>query len=476
MSEDLCYLSAIDALRLFRERALSPVELMSAVIERAEAAQPAVNAFTYTYFDEAMDQARAAEARYMRGAPIGPIDGLPVAVKDESEIAGKPVSNGSFALDGYICERTSTVNMRVMEGGGIVHARTATPEFSCAGVTWTKKWGASRNPWNTDFSPGGSSGGSAAALAAGMCILATGSDIGGSIRIPAAACGVVGLKAAYGRIPSDPPFNMDTFSHEGPMGRSVADTALFFNLMAGHHPPDIASLREKMTIPLEHSATLEGRRIALSPDLGVFAVTSEMREALDAAADRLRELGATVEHVDLGWQEEWTEKALTYLYMHFGKYIDSFSEGLGDRMTSYARDFAEASREIGPGELIEVNTAIGHMHASLGPLLEEFDALICPTLALAGVPALFDSTRDTIDIDGTQVSPLFGWALTYPFNMLSRCPVMSVPIGRSVEGVPIGMQIVSRSYREDLAFRVAAAYESSQGNWYASAEGRPKLP
>lgn len=269
---------------------------------------------------------------------------------------------------------------------------------------------------------------------------------------------------------------MDTFSHDGPMGRSVADTALFFNLLAGHHPPDIASLREEMTIPLEHSRSLEGRRIACSPDLGLFAVSGEVRDALDAAVDRLRELGATVEHVDLGWREEWTAKALTYLYMHFGTYIRGFSEMLGDRMTSYAREFAEASRDIGTGELIEVNSAIGHMHATLGPALEDHDALICPVLGLAGLPALFDSTRDTVEIDGRQVSPLFGWALTYPFNMLSRCPVLSVPIARGGEGVPIGMQIVARSYREDLAFSIAAAYEASQGNWYSNAEGRPTLP
>lgn len=475
MSDELCYMPATEALRLFRSRDLSPVELMKAVIDRAEAVQPAVNAFTYTHFEEAMQLAREAEARYASGNPAGAIDGLPVAVKDESLIAGKPVSNGSFALEGYIAEHTSPVNQRVLAAGGIVHARTATPEFSCAGVTWTKMWGVCRNPWNTDYSPGGSSGGSGAALAAGMCTLATGSDIGGSIRVPASACGVVGIKAAYGRIPSDPPFNMDTFSHEGPMGRTVADTALLFNLMAGHHPPDIASLRETMTIPAELPRSLKGMRIAFSPDLGVFTVGHEVRTALDAAAERLRGLGAVVEPVELGWQKEWPLKALSYLHMHFGTYIASFMDELGDRMNSYSRAFAEDARHVGAGELFEVNTAIGKMHATLGPLLEEYDAMICPVMGLPGVPAELDSTRDSLEIDGTPVSPMSGWALTYPFNMLSRCPVLSVPIGHGSKGVPIGMQIVARNYREDLAFTVGAAYEASRGGWYGKGEPRPAV-
>ena len=185
---ELCYLPATEALAAFRARTLSPRELMQAVIARAEAIAEPVNAFTFTYFEEALAAASAAERRYAKGETAGPLDGLPVGIKDESFIAGKPTSSGSLVTEDEIAERSSAMNERIMAAGGIVHARTATPEFSCAGYTWSRRWGITRNPWNPEFTPGGSSGGSAASLAAGTSALATGSDIAGSIRIPASAC------------------------------------------------------------------------------------------------------------------------------------------------------------------------------------------------------------------------------------------------------------------------------------------------
>jgi Asp-tRNA(Asn)/Glu-tRNA(Gln) amidotransferase A subunit family amidase len=190
----LHYLSATDALRLFQSHELSPAELMEAVIARAEAVEPTVNAFAATFYDQALDAARAAADRYAAGTPAGPLDGLPVAVKEEAPIAGQVNSLGSLPLRDVVATETAEFVRRVIDAGGIVHARTTTPEFSCAPFTWTKLWGVTRNPWNTAYSPGGSSGGSAAALAAGMTTLATGSDIGGSIRIPSSFCGVVGLR------------------------------------------------------------------------------------------------------------------------------------------------------------------------------------------------------------------------------------------------------------------------------------------
>ena len=191
---ELCYLSATDALRLFRSGELSPVELAEAVIARAEAVEPAVNAFAATFYAQALDQARAAEARYAgREEPPRPLEGLLVAVKEEAPIAGQLNTLGSLPLRDVVADQTAVFVQRILDAGGIVHARTTTPEFSCAPVTWTKLWGVTRNPWNTAFSPGGSSGGSGASLAAGSTTLATGSDIGGSIRIPASFCGVVGF-------------------------------------------------------------------------------------------------------------------------------------------------------------------------------------------------------------------------------------------------------------------------------------------
>src|SRR5690606_19514438 len=200
----LCYLPAHEALSRLRARSLSPVVLLGAVIGRAGAVQGKVNSLTFTHFDRAIDEARKAEAKYARGARTRALEGLPVAVKDESAIKGMPTSGGSLIMKDDVADHTSEVNARILRAGGIVHARTATPEFSCAGYTWSRLWGITRNPWNPEFTPGGSSGGSGAALASGAATLATGSDIGGSIRIPASCCGVVGFKPPYGRNPEDP--------------------------------------------------------------------------------------------------------------------------------------------------------------------------------------------------------------------------------------------------------------------------------
>ncbi|MGI9464915.1 MAG: amidase, partial [Aestuariivirgaceae bacterium] len=242
---DLCYLPAATALALFRQKKLSPVELMRAVIKRAEEVEPAINAFTYTYFDEALAAARKAENKYASGKRTRALEGLPIGIKDESYIKGKPTSNGSLTMKDFVADTTSIVNERILKAGGIVHARTATPEFSCAGYTHSRLWGVTRNPWNREFTSGGSSGGSSASLAAGTSAICTGSDIGGSIRIPAGTCGLIGYKPPYGRNPDDPPFNLDFYCHTGPLARTVADAALLQNVMCGPHPTDIASLRPK---------------------------------------------------------------------------------------------------------------------------------------------------------------------------------------------------------------------------------------
>ncbi|MEM8649465.1 MAG: amidase, partial [Pseudomonadota bacterium] len=205
MSDDLVFMSACEAITRFRDRSLSPVELTEAIIARADATEPLVNAFSYTYFDQARAAAKIAELSYLgKGEPPRPLEGLCVAVKDSGHIKGQPTSAGSLLSDDTPQSQTSPINQRVLDAGAIVHARSTTPEYSSAVVTWSRRWGITRNPWNPDITPGGSSGGAAATLAAGSSTLATGSDIGGSIRVPASCCGVVGYKPPRGRNPVDP--------------------------------------------------------------------------------------------------------------------------------------------------------------------------------------------------------------------------------------------------------------------------------
>lgn len=465
MDDELQHLGAAEALRRFRARSLSPLELMRAVIARAEAVEPQLGAFTTRHFERALEQARRAEARYARrsGEP-GALEGLPLAVKDESAMAGERTTSGSLILRDHVDAATSPCVERLLEAGAIVHARSAAPEFSCATVTHSRLWGVTRNPWNPAFTPGGSSGGSAAALAAGSTTLATGSDIAGSIRIPASCCGVVGFKPPYGRVPGDSPFSFDFYNHEGPLARSVADCALLENAMAGPHPRDVTSLRPKLEIP----AALDGIRdwrIAWSMDLGYFRVDPEVARNTRAALGVFRDLGCAVEEVELGWTADVERAALCHLGHLFGAWIARDLEAHRSLMTDYAIDFAERGQRTTAEGFLEAMEVAGRMYETLGPLLETHDALICPTTACPALPADHDPARDEIRIDGAAVDPVLGWVMTYPFNMLSRCPVISVPSGRAASGVPTGIQIVGRTYDDVAVFRAAAAYEAALGGF-----------
>ncbi|MGB8814276.1 MAG: amidase [Paracoccaceae bacterium] len=471
---DLCYLPAHEALRRFKARELSPVELMEATIRRAEAVKDSVNALTYTFFDEAMDLAHKAEAKYASGARTGALEGLPIGIKDENDIKGKPTSSGSLILKDYIADRTSTNNARVIKAGGIVHARTATPEFSCAAYTWSRLWGVTRNPWNPAFTPGGSSGGAAASLASGTSSIATGSDIGGSIRIPASTCGLIGYKPPYGRNPDDPPFNLDFYCHTGPLARTVKDAILLQNVMAGPSAQDIATLRPKLRLPMEYKP-IKGWKIAYSMNLGVFEVDPEVQKNTSAALEVFRSLGAVVEEVDLGWTDEVMAAGMNYLRHLFGAYLSQLLDEHGHQMTTYARQFAEEGRVSKATDFVESLEVVNRMYSTLGPCLEKYDVLICPTTALPSVPADFDHSTGKLAINGKPIDPMLGWVMTLPFNMLSRCPVLSVPSGRASNGVPTGIQIVGRSYSDASVFQAAMAYETAQGAWFRDAAHRPKV-
>jgi aspartyl-tRNA(Asn)/glutamyl-tRNA(Gln) amidotransferase subunit A len=471
---DLCYTSAADALRLFRARELSPVELAEAVIEKAEAVEPAVNAFAETFYEQALAQARAAEAKYARGGEdLRPLDGLLVAVKEEAPIAGLPNTLGSLPLRDVVAERTAVFVQRIIDAGGIMHARTTTPEFSCAPVTWTKMWGVTRNPWHTAYSPGGSSGGSGAALAAGTTTLATGSDIGGSIRIPASFCGVVGFKPPYGRVPEVEIFNLDHYCHEGPMARTVADCALLENVIAGPDPSDVASLRPKLEIP-DRLEPVSGMRIAFCPDLGCYQVDDDVAANARAAADRLRDAGATVTEVSLPWTLDVIEQAARIHFgMIFGPSIRELYEQAGADLTSYARHFAAEAMEIRKDDYLVGLELESRIYAPLGAMLDEYDALICPTMAIPALPAEYEVT-DEINITGRPSANWMDVMMTLPFNIASRCPVLSVPSGLSRDGVPTGLSIVGKTYDDVTAFRVAAAHEE-RFPWFDEPGRRPAL-
>ena len=462
---ELCYLSATEALSRFHDGSLSPVELMQALTRRSESIEPIINAFADRYFDEALVAAKKAEKRYARGAPAPRrLEGIPVAVKDDANIKGKRATQGSLIYKDQVSTFTDPHIARLKRAGAIVHARTTCPEFCAAWITDSRIHGLTRCPWNTDYTPGGSSGGSAAALSAGTTILATGSDNAGSIRQPASLCGVVGYKPPHGRIPTSPPYNIDTYSVVGPMTRSVADCALMVNVMAGPDAKDIASIRSRIRLPLAAN-DLKGLKIAYSNDLDYFPVHEDVRRNTERTMATLKEAGARVENVSLGWTEEIKHTGVTH-YAHYygdpGKY-DRYRELLCD----YSVYYAQQKKERTDAEYSAVIEITARMFETLGPVLEKHDALICPTVAIPSIPAAM-RPHELIEIDGREVDADYGWCMTYPFNMLGQLPALAVPSGVSTSGVPTGVQIVARPFDDARAFRVARALEQAQPWGYDS--------
>jgi aspartyl-tRNA(Asn)/glutamyl-tRNA(Gln) amidotransferase subunit A len=471
---DLCYLPATEALRRFRERSLSPVELMEAVIARAAAVEPTVNALCITYFDEALVAARAAEKSYMgRGETPRPLTGLPVAVKDELPVAGQPCSGGSLLYADEIADHSAVVAERILAAGGIVHARTTTPEFSCAGFTHSRLWGVTRNPWSPDFAVGGSSGGSGAALASGTAALATGSDIGGSIRIPASFNGVVGFKPPFGRVPEEPPYNLDQYCHEGPLARTVADCALLQNVIAGPHPRDLVCVAPKLEIP-DELESIEGMTAALVVAPGDWPVDPDVAANTRAAAEAFREAGATVEEVELAVRREDVRRA-TYIHFgaHFGADIMAEARAHGDLMTPYALKMAEDTvAALRDGTTAEGLALEARIMEAVADVLAGHDLLLMPTVATRGLVAGDDYVDHGVTVDGVDLPDYFESLLTPVFNIASRCPVLSVPSGFADNGVPTGLQIVGRPYEDVTVFRAGAAFERLRP-WLDAPERRP---
>ena len=459
----LHYLDAVTALELFRSGTLSPVELLTAVAERAGTANQAVNAFTETLFDDAMVQAREAETAYLRGsAGPRPLLGLPVATKEKHALAGRSFSQGLLAQAATVAAADHPVVERIRAAGGIMHARTTSPEFSCATVTHSPMWGVTRNPWNLDRSPGGSSGGAGAALAAGLAPLATASDIAGSTRLPAAFTGTVGYKAPYGRIPGQAPLSADWYRGDGPMARTVADTALLANVMSGRHPGDHASFGGPGTLPLGYpdAGNAAGLRVALCLRLGDYPLDTAVEANTRAVAAALQAAGAVVEEVELPWT---TAGIRDTIFTHFGHILGPAMEeataGTEDSLAAYTRRFmADARAAAQRSTLVEGLAAEAKIQSELATAMAGFDVLLCPTSGAGSLAADADYL-DGIEVAGTRLQHYWEGHLTAPFNIANRCPVLAVPSGFGADGVPTGVQVVGHPSAEESVFRVGAAIE-----------------
>ncbi|MHA7268752.1 amidase [Arthrobacter sp. HLT1-20] len=467
---ELHYLTASKARELFASRELSPVELLDAVVARTALVEPAVNALTEQMLDEAYAAARVSEAKFATSDQgHGPLEGVPLLLKEEQPIAGRTSEEGSLTEQGTLAMTSHPIVGRIYAAGAVVHGRTTTPEFCCAPYTHSKLWGVTRNPWNLELSPGGSSGGSGAALAAGESILATGSDIGGSIRIPASFCGIVGFKPPFGRVPGMAPFNQDTYCADGPMGRSVADVALLQNVLAGPHATDQASLRPAYVLPTPNAASARGMRVALCMNLGDYTVDPVIEANTRAAAEALRSAGVMVQEVSLPWSRK---RIVAAAWAHFGgimgPFISEIAGAQGDLLMPYTIDFAKRAAQA--ESFADGLVAEAELYEPLGRLLEDYDALLCPTLATQGIAADFADPAGLIDVGAKRVNWIES-ALTVPFNVVGRVPVLSVPSGMAPNGLPTGVQIVGRSYDDATVFALGAALEhalalTTSDNWW----------
>jgi len=456
----LSYTPATELARLIRAGELSPVEVVSNSLDRIAEVNPALNCFCFVFPEEATELAREAERAVRDGRPLSRLHGIPVAIKDITPTAGKRTTMGSYAFEHFVPERSALLVDKLLGAGAIMVGKTTTPELAYSSFTESPLWGVTRNPWNRERTPGGSSGGSGAAVASGCVPLAEGTDMGGSVRIPASFCGIVGLKPSFGRIPLDfLPTQFDTIHHFGPLTRTLDDARLFLSVAQGPDDRDIMSLSPALDLAGPQDSSVEGMRLALNIDFGCYAIDPEVGAAIRAAAEALEDAGATVEEVDLDWGREyadaWVAHWGVYLAAIFGDKLAEFREKMDPRVVA----LLDAGLAMGAVEFKRLEFLRTEQWEKLRPILESFDALLCPTMGPPPPPVEED---DAIYYKDRGDGLYHGLDLTAQFNYVSQCPALSVPAGWSSEGLPIGLQIVARRYRDDEALRIGAALERAR--------------
>jgi Asp-tRNA(Asn)/Glu-tRNA(Gln) amidotransferase A subunit family amidase len=455
-NDELCWMSAAALAAAIKRKKLSPVEVTRAVLDRIERVNPRLNAYVTITDDQAIRDARAAErAVGKRGARLGPLHGVPFSTKDLVITKGVRTTFGTRFYADHVPTEDAPMVARMKAAGGIQLGKTNTPTFGWIGATHNLVFGITRNPWNTDRTPGGSSGGASAAVAAGLGPVAIGTDGGGSIRIPASCAGIFGHKASYGRIPVYPPSGAWSLSHIGPMTRTVEDAALMMNACAGPDERDQYSLpADGIDYVKALKGSLKGLRIGWSPDLGFARVVDPEVEATCAkAARRFRELGAKVDEARLGWP---SPKAA---------WEAVFCGGIATRMAPYL----DRPNDIDPGLLPIIQDAVKwpasrYVQAWFDRLtwydhvrryFETHDLLLTPTIA---TPPFKVGLDNPLEIAGRPVEAYDWIPFTFPFNLTGN-PAASVPCGFTKDGLPIGLQVVGRRFDDVAVLRAAAGFE-----------------
>jgi aspartyl-tRNA(Asn)/glutamyl-tRNA(Gln) amidotransferase subunit A len=466
-SDELALLSAVELAALIRAKKASPAEVVRAVLARIERHNPAINAFVTVQAEEAMCAAAKAEDALMRGQAAGPLFGVPLHVKDNLHVAGSRTTFGSKLMETNVTAEDCPAVERLRKAGMIVIGRTNTPEFGWKGVTDNRVFGATRNPWNVALTPGGSSGGASAAVAAGMGPIGLGTDGGGSLRIPASFTGVVGFKASFGRVPNWPGSGGAMLRHIGTITRTVADMAASLDVLAGPDPRDVLSLPatgERYSVDLDRG--IRGKRVAYSPNLGYARVEPEVAAICQQAAERFAETRAHVEPVQLDWRDPYDAWSVFF----FGTAAASLEKKLpaqGDLLDPGLRRVADAGLKLRGVDFANALAARHEFWEQVRRTYERFDLVLSPTLA---VPPFAVGQDDADPLDGERLGPLQWTRFTYPFNLTGQ-PAASVPAGWTKSGLPVGLQIVGDRHADLLVLQAARAWEQVQP-WH---DKRPAL-
>jgi aspartyl-tRNA(Asn)/glutamyl-tRNA(Gln) amidotransferase subunit A len=450
--------TATDLLAAYAAKDLSPVEATEDALRRIAAHDPRVNAFCLVDADRALAAALESERRWADGTPRGLLDGVPVSVKDLLLTEGWPTLRGSTLVDAdQDWTEDAPVTARLREHGAVLLGKTTTPEFGWKGVTDSPRTGVTRNPYDAERTPGGSSGGSAAAVALGMGVLSVGTDGGGSIRIPAGFSGVVGLKPTYGRVPLYPASPFGTLSHAGPMARSVADAALMLDVLA---QPDARDWSGLPPPPASYAEGLDdgirALRVAYSPTLGYAAVDPEVAESVRRAVGVLAGLGAEVDEVDPGFDDPVGAYHVLW-FSGAAKVVQAYSDDALARIDPGLAEIVAEGNELTGLDYLAATQVRVDLGARMGRFHERYDVLVTPTLPIPAFEAGVEVPA------GSGLRRWTGWTpFTYPFN-LTQQPGLSVPCGLTAAGLPVGLQIVGPRHADALVLRVGRAYERARG-------------
>lgn len=451
-------LPATEIARGIREGQFTSESIVSESIRRARLVTAKLNAFTVIREDQALEAARAADRVIARGEATAPLHGVPFAAKDLTPTEGDLTTLGSWTRGDWVPGETALVVRRLQEAGGILMGKTATPEFAYASFTHSPRWGVTRNPWNSEHTPGGSSGGSAVAVATGVVPFAEGTDMGGSVRIPAALSGAVGLKPSLGRIPMTIlPSVFDNISHFGPLARTVSDAVSFMEAASGPSDEDISSLPIGFASDVARTGSLKAKRFALSIDLGYYQIEPEVERLVRSAAEELRRAGAVVDEVPMQWtravNDEWFDIWCVFMSGFFGDTIETHRERMDPAVVSMIeRGLAMNATAYKRVELLRTR-----MWRDMAALFQTYDALLCPTCAVTA-PLTTECDDDYVATgpDGRFI----GLDMTCPFNMLPQLPALSLPVGLAANGLPVGLQIVGRRFADESVLSMAAGLEA----------------